>query len=134
MNALLGYFLCLAALLPALSLDVFFGVIGKTSRQHDVLVVIRTAVQLLATVTSPFRITLTLAVMLCAYLVESEGSRRGIGFLVLGVAGLGCMLHVMPMGHVAGFGATLALLPAAQASFSGCSCGLRLTCADTMCG
>jgi hypothetical protein len=132
MNALLGYFLCLAALLPALSLDVFFGVLGKTSRQHDVLVVIRTVVQLLATVTSPFRITLTLAVMLCAFIAESEGSRRGVGFFVLGVAGLGCMLHVVPMDHVAGFGAAIALLPATLASFAGCSCGSRV-CADAMC-
>jgi hypothetical protein len=70
MLTLLGYFLCLAVLTPALSLEVFFCVLSKMPRPHDVLAVFSMLLQLLATVTSPVRITLTLTLFLCAYLAR----------------------------------------------------------------
>ena len=63
----LGYFLCLAVLTPTLSLDVFFNVLSKAPRQHDLLAAFATLLQLLATVTSPVRIALTLAVFCFAF-------------------------------------------------------------------
>ena len=66
MPHVLSYFLCLVVLTPALSLDVFLGLLNKTPRQHDVLAMLSTLLQLLATVTSPVKVALTLALLLCA--------------------------------------------------------------------
>ena len=70
MHAVLGYILCLVALTPALSLDVFLGFLNKTPRQHDVLTVLSTLLQLLATVTSPVKVAITLGIFFCAYAVR----------------------------------------------------------------
>ena len=67
MPPLIGYFLCLVVLTPALSLDVFFCLFSKMPRQHDVLALFAALLQLLATVTSPVRIGLTLAMFLFAF-------------------------------------------------------------------
>ena len=86
---MIGYFLCLAVLTPALSLDVFFGLLGKTPRQHDVLALLGTLLQLFATVTSPFRIAFTLAVFLCAFVVESDHLKQGVALIFARVTELG---------------------------------------------
>ena len=65
-----GYILCLAVLTPALSLDVFFSLLNKTPRQHDVLSVFATLLQLLTTVTSPVRVSITLGILFCAFAVR----------------------------------------------------------------
>jgi hypothetical protein len=67
MPSVFGYFLCLVVLTPALSLDVFLTLLGKTPRQHDFLAVFSTLLQLLATVTSPVKIGITLGILFCAY-------------------------------------------------------------------
>ena len=67
MLPLLGYFLGLLVLAPTLSLDVFFGLLGKAPRPHDLLSFYATLLQLLATVTSPVKIALTLAVLCFAF-------------------------------------------------------------------
>jgi hypothetical protein len=67
MLPLLSYFLCLAVLTPALSLDVFFSLFSKAPRQHDLLSIFAMLLQLLATVTSPVKIALTLAVFCLAF-------------------------------------------------------------------
>jgi hypothetical protein len=90
---MLGYFLCLAVLTPALSLDVFFSLLGKTPRQHDVLGVFSTLLQLFATVTSPFRIAFTLAVFLFALVIESNWLQRALALVMEGVDELGCALR-----------------------------------------
>jgi hypothetical protein len=82
---MIGYFICLAVLAPALSVDVFFGLLGKTPWQYEILVVLSTLLQLFATVTSPFRIAFTLAVFLCAVAVESRRIEQAFA-LVLGAA------------------------------------------------
>ena len=89
MPPMLGYFLCLAVLTPALSLDVFFRLLGKTSRQHEVLGVFSTLLQLFATVTSPFRIAFTLAVFLFALFIESVWLQRTLALVIAGVKEIG---------------------------------------------
>ena len=96
---MIGYFLCLAVLTPALSLDVFFGVLGKTPRQHDVLAFLSTLLQLFATVTSPFRIAFTLAVFLCASVVESNHLKQGVAFIFARVTELGSRLLLTVRGR-----------------------------------
>ena len=86
---MLGYFLCLAVLTPALSLDVFFSLLGKTSRQHEVLSLFSTLLQLFATVTSPFRIAFTLAVLLFVLCVESVLMQRILTLAMAGVKAFG---------------------------------------------
>ena len=70
MFAVLGYFLCLAALTPALSLDVFLIFLSRMPRQHDVLAILTTLLQLLATVTSPVKVAITLGIISCAFAVR----------------------------------------------------------------
>ena len=67
---MLGYLLCLAVLSPALSLEIFLGVLAKTPRQHDVLALLGTTLQLLVSVTSPVKIALMLCIVLCASAVQ----------------------------------------------------------------
>jgi hypothetical protein len=90
---MLGYFLCLAVLTPALSLDVFFRLLGKTSRQHEVLGVFSTLLQLFATVTSPFRIAFTLGVLLLALFIESVWLQGILTFTMSGVKDFGCSVR-----------------------------------------
>ncbi|MGH7957837.1 MAG: hypothetical protein ACREH8_12640 [Opitutaceae bacterium] len=75
MPPVLGYFLCLAVLTPALSLDVFLGLLGKTPRQHDVLAIFATLLQLLATVTSPVKVAISLGIVFCA-IAARRATRR----------------------------------------------------------
>ena len=63
MIPLLSYFLCLLVLTPTLSLEVFFSLLSKAPRQHDLLSVFATLLQQFATVTSPVKIALTLGVL-----------------------------------------------------------------------
>lgn len=70
MLAVLAYFLCLAALTPALSLDVFLIFLSRMPRQHDVLAILTTLLQLLASVTSPVKVALTLGIIFCAFAVR----------------------------------------------------------------
>jgi hypothetical protein len=86
---MLGYFLCLAVLTPALSLDVFFSLLGKTSRQNELLSAFSTLLQLFATVTSPFRIAFTLAVFLFAMFIESVWLQRTFSLVISGVKEIG---------------------------------------------
>jgi hypothetical protein len=136
MTAVLGYFLCLAALMPALSLDVFLGLLRKTPRQHDVLALMRTIIQLLATVTSPFKIALTLAVLLCAYAIESGRFAPGKEWFIACVLGFGG-LQFAALSFGPEFGAASVMLPCAMAilaSFSGTSiASLTSHCADGCC-
>ncbi len=137
MTAVLGYFVCLAILLPALSLDVFFGLLSKTNRQHEVLALIRSVVQILVTVTSPLRLGLTLAVLLCAYALESDWPKRGGALFVVCVVALGSILHVATLNQVDLSAATV-LLPSALITVASFSWGSRLEgseerCASTSC-
>ena len=63
----MSYFLCLVVLMPALSQEVFLGFLGRVPRQHDLLAVFSTLLQLLATVTSPMKIALTLGLLALAH-------------------------------------------------------------------
>ena len=76
MFSLLGYFLCLVALTPTLSLDVFFSLLNKAPRQHDLLAIFGTLLQLLATVTSPVKIALTLAMFCFAFAARHAVNAR----------------------------------------------------------
>ena len=93
MPPMLGYFLCLAVLTPALSLDVFFSLLGKTSRQYELLSAFSTLLQLFATVTSPFRIAFTLAVLLLALFIESVWLQSILTLVIAGVREFGCSVR-----------------------------------------
>ena len=129
MTPLFGYFACLAMLTPALSLDVFFGLLGKTSRQHDILALIRTIVQLLSTVTSPFRIALTVAVLVCAHTVESDRPKRVIAWVVLCA---GSLLHLMTISRDAGANAALILVPSTLVTLASFSWSSRVLDAEDL--
>ena len=70
MLPLLEYFLCLVVLTPTLSLDVFFSLLNKAPRQHDVLAVFATLLQQFATVTSPVKLALTFGVLCFGFAVR----------------------------------------------------------------
>lgn len=134
MNAVLGYFLCLAILMPALSLDVFFGLLSKTNRQHEVLALIRSIVQMFVTVTSPFKIALTLAVLLCAYAFESDGLKRGSMCIFVSIAAFAGLLHIAALSRGVDFGAATVLFPSALVTIASFAPGTRGEGTDQRCG
>lgn len=67
MSLIFGYVRLFRALAPALSLAVSIWVVARLARRHELLEVVRVVVQTLATVTSPVRIALTLAVLLAVF-------------------------------------------------------------------
>ena len=133
---MLGYFLCLFAILPAFSLDVFFWFLGKTTRQHDVLGLFRSTLQMLVTVSSPFKIALTMAVLLLAFASDSPRPTRGIGLLIVSLLGLACSLHLLFFRGGVGSGGVVMMLPPTAATLLGLSWGSRLleSSATSACG
>jgi drug/metabolite transporter (DMT)-like permease len=125
MAPLLGYFLCLFALVPALSLEVFFGLLGKTTRQHEVLSILRMLLQLLTSVTSPVKIALATTVLLFGLAAESCWGRRIITVLVVGAAGFSSTLQMFSLGR-AGLGVAAAMMFTSTASLVSISWGTRL--------
>ena len=93
MHALLGYFLCLVVLTPAFSVDVFFALIGATSRLHDLLGMVRAISRMLQSVTSPFKIALTVAVLIAVFASDFPRTTRGFILLVAGIAGIAGLLQ-----------------------------------------
>jgi hypothetical protein len=91
MHALLGYLLCLVVLTPAFSVDVFFALIGATSRLHDLLAIVRAVSRMLQSVTSPFKIALTVAVLIGVFAADSPRTTRGFILLVASAAGIAGM-------------------------------------------
>ena len=125
MPSLLGYFLCLVALVPALSPDVFFGLIGKTTRQYEVLTIYRAILQMLTTVTSPVKIALATAVLLFGYAVESRSGRRVINLAVVTAAGFSSTLQLLTVSRSAGLGVAAVMIGSSAASLFGVSWGTR---------
>src|SRR5688572_32075273 len=87
MHALLGYLICLLVLTPALSVDVFFALIGATNRLHDLLAMVRALSRMLQSVTSPFKIALTLAVLIGVFASDFSRTTRGFILLVASASG-----------------------------------------------
>ena len=102
MHALLGYFLCLVVLTPAFSVDVFFALVGATSRLHDLLGMVRAVSRMLQSVTSPFKIALTLAVLIAVFASDFPRTTRGFILLVTGIAGMAGMLQTWHTSAAAG--------------------------------
>ena len=74
--------------MTACSTDVFFALLGATSRLHDLLAVFRATSRMLLTVTSPFKIGLTVLVLMAVFAAESGRVTRGIvlsGITLFGV-------------------------------------------------
>jgi hypothetical protein len=127
MTAISGYFLCVLALTPALSLGVFFGVIGRSERQHDLLELFRFAVQMAAGITSPFKLGMLMAIMIGVFLAGAQRSARlGVLLFVVGTAGLTTVMQVVLVAPTSGFDALAALLPSAAVTCLSLSKGWRL--------
>ncbi len=126
MHALLGYLICLLVLTPALSVDVFFALIGATSRLHDLLAMVRALSRMLQSVTSPFKIALTLAVLIGVFASEFSRTTRGSLLLVAGATGLVGMLQGATVHPVIGLESLAALGPWAAAALAVLVCGARL--------
>ena len=109
MHALLGYFLCLVVLTPAFSVDVFFALIGATTRLHDLLAIVRAVSRMLQSVTSPFKIALTVAVLLAVFASDFPRTTRGFILLAASAAGIGGMLHIWHAFAAAGAGMGLTI-------------------------
>jgi hypothetical protein len=116
MDPLIGYSLCLLALMPALSLEVFFGLLGRTSHQHEALAIVRTILQLLTSVSSPAKIGLATGVLLLAYAAESGSARRILTLVVVSAAGFSSTLQLLSLGHGEGIGAAALVLCSSLAS------------------
>ena len=125
MHAMLGYLLCLFAIPPALSLEIFCWFLGRTTRQHDVLGLFRSMLQTLATVSSPSKLGLTMLVLLFAFAAEAPRSTRGIGLLIVSLIGLGCSLHLLLFTRGGGGGAVM-MLPSTAATLLSVALGSRL--------
>ena len=125
MSSLLGYFVCLVALAPALSLDVFFGLLGKTTRQYEVLTIYRAILQMLTTVTSPAKIAVATAVLLFGYAAESRSGRRVINLAVVTAAGFSSTLQLLAVSRSAGLGVVVLMIGSLAASLFGVSSGTR---------
>jgi hypothetical protein len=111
MHALLGYLLCLVVLTPAFSVDVFFALIGATSRLHDLLAIVRAVSRMLQSVTSPFKIALTVAVLIGVFASDSPRTTRGFILLVASAAGAAGMLHAATFTYNTELQLGLALAP-----------------------
>ena len=109
MHALLGYFLCLVVLTPAFSVDVFFALIGATTRLHDLLAIVRAVSRMLQSVTSPFKIALTVAVLLAVFASDFPRTTRGFILLIASGAGIAGMLHIWHAFAAAGTGMGLTI-------------------------
>lgn len=116
MSAIVGYFLCVLALTPALSLGVFFGVIGKSSRQHDLLELFRFAVQMAAGVTSPFKLAMLLAVIVGVFIAGSPCPTRGAILSAIGAAAVVTLLQFSLTLPVIGPGAAVLFVPSIAAT------------------
>ena len=133
MTVIIGYFLCLAVIMPAFSLDVFFALLGATTRQHDLLALFRATSQMLATVTSPVKIGLTIIILFGTFAVDSARSTRGMALIVASVVGLVSMLQVFILSRAVGAGAAIIILPSAAASLVTFSWGTRLLANTATC-
>jgi hypothetical protein len=116
MSPLFGYFVCLVVLLPALSLEVLFRLIGKTTYLPEVFPIYRTILQMLATVTSPVRIALATAVLLFAYAAESCWAKRVVGVMAFGLAGFLCFMQIVALSHASGSGVSVVMMCSSVAS------------------
>jgi hypothetical protein len=126
MSPLLGYFLCLAVLMPALSLEVFFRLVGRTTRLPEVFAFFRTILQLLVSVTSPVKIALATAVLLFAYAFESCWAKRVIAMMVFGLAGFFSLLQILAVSRAAGIGAAAVMICSSAASLVSVSWASRM--------
>ena len=126
MHALLGYLICLLVLTPALSVDVFFALIGATNRLHDLLAMVRALSRMLQSVTSPFKIALTVAVLIGVFASDFSRTTRGSLLLVAGATGLVGMLQGAIVHRVPGFESLAALGLWAAAALAVLVCGARL--------
>jgi hypothetical protein len=126
MSAICGYFLCVLALTPALSLAVFFGVLGKSTRQHDLLELVRFAVQMAAGVTSPFKLGLMLAILLGVFIAGAPRPARGAVLFAVGAAGLMSVMQFVLIASPTGIGASVFLFPCTAATFVSLSGAWRL--------
>ena len=131
MHVLLGYSLCLVVLTPALSVDVFFALIGATSRLHDLLALFRAVSRMLQSVTSPFKIALTLVVLLGVFASDFARSTRGIILLAAATAGIAGMLQTAALHPAAGNGFVLVLGLWTVATLLTFSWGSRLLATST---
>jgi hypothetical protein len=130
-HVLLGYSLCLVVLTPALSVDVFFALIGATSRLHDLLALLRAVSRMLQSVTSPFKIALTLVVLLGVFASDFARSTRGVILLATGTAGIAGLLQTATLHSAANTGFALVLGFWTVAALLTFSWGSRLLAAST---
>ena len=126
MSSIFGYLLCVLALTPALSLAVFFGVIGKSTRQHDLLELFRSAMQMAAGVTSPFKLGMILAVLLGVFIAGSPRPTRGAALFAAGAAGLMGVMQAILIASPNGFGAAFTLFPWTAVTLTSLSGSWRL--------
>lgn len=116
---------------PALSVDVFFALIGATSRLHDLLALLRAISRTLQSVTSPFKIALMLVVLLGVFASDFAGSTRGRILLAAGTAGIAGMLQTATVHSAAGTGLAIALGLWTVATLLTFSWGSRLLATST---
>lgn len=121
MSPLLGYVLGLAILMPALSIEVFVGIVGKTTRLPEVFAIFRTILQMLVSVTSPVKIALATAVLLFAYAAESCWAKRVVGMLIFGLAGFLSVTQMAALSHASGTGVALVMMGSSAGSVLGIS-------------
>ncbi len=126
MHALFGYLICLLVLTPALSVDVFFALIGATNRLHDLLAMVRALSRMLQSVTSPFKIALTLAVLIGVFASDFSRTTRGFILLVASASGAAGVMQVAMIHPVSGIQLATDLAPYAIPTLASFAFGARL--------
>jgi hypothetical protein len=97
MQALLKNLLGLVMRMPALARDVFVRLLGRTTRPHDWFGIFRSTLQMMVTVSSPYKIALTVTALLLVFVSDSSRSIRAISLLAISMVGLiGSLQMLLP--------------------------------------
>src|SRR5215217_9787700 len=126
MTTVIGYSFCLAVLMPAFSTDVFFALLGATTRLHDLLAILRATSRMMITVSSPFKIGLTVLVLMAAFAADSGRTTRGVVLLGASILTLFSVLYGGSLNAAAGLTSTVAMFGAAGAILASINGSARL--------
>src|SRR5262245_3172068 len=100
MRAFTEYLFGLVMLMPALARDVFLRLLGRTNRPHDWLGIFRSTLQMMVSVSSPYKIALTVTALLLMFVGDSSRPARAITLWMISMAGLisGLQMLLPPRG------------------------------------
>ena len=97
MRTSLEYLLGLVMLMPTLIRDAFVRLLGRSDRPHDLFGIFRSTFQMMTTVSSPYKIALTVTALILVFVADSSRSIRAITLLAISMVGLiGSLQMLLP--------------------------------------